>query len=292
MLRKNLLPSFNYKQIISLVLLLLVINTPPSTQTPLTQQYDCPHGCECNEQDLSAKCNDIDALINAYSIKHPTKNFLPIKILDLSNNQLTKISHHLELLTNLTDLNLSHNRLTQVHKLHFDHLEKLDLSHNRITSGKLSKLPKNVIHLNLSHNEITFLPSDFMKLKKLRSLELNENPLNCTCETLMIRNWIQYQHVWTDKAIICASPLFFKGQPWVQARQNEICIESYSSTTSQPDVAAVAANKYNWDELEDENDVMMGDQPADEATDVEYDDDDGEGVSRNGENGNILLSRY
>lgn len=264
----SLLPSISYKQI-TLVLLLLVTLTSPSSQTPLAahNQYDCPQSCECDESQLRAKCSDFDALISAYSIKHTAttttrKNFMPIKILDLSNNQLTKVSNQLELLVNLTELNLSHNRLTQVHKLHFEHLETLDLSHNRITSGKLSKLPKNVIHLNLSDNAITHVPSDFMKLKKLRSLELSGNPLNCTCETLMIRNWIQYQHVWTDKVIICASPQMFKGQPWVQARQNDICLESFSTSTTQ-------RSTYNWDELEDDNDVMMGDAPAA--------DDDGEG---------------
>lgn len=269
----SLLPSINYNQIIILVVVLLVTLTSPSSQTPLASQYECPQACECNESQLSAKCSDIDALISAYSIKHhPTrKNFMPIKILDLSNNQLTKIYNQLELLVNLTDLNLSHNRLTQVHKLHFEHLETLDLSHNRITSAKLSKLPKNVIHLDLAHNEITYLPSDFMKLKKLRSLELSENPLNCTCETLMIRNWIQYQHVWTNNVIICASPQVFKGQPWVQARQNDICIES-SSTTQ--------ASKYNWD---DEN--MLGDDPnaydngSEEDVEESTVEDEGEGPS-------------
>lgn len=249
------LPSINYKQSVSLVLLLLVTFTSPSIQTPSTH-YDCPSGCVCDETQLSARCESIEALIESYSVKAhhhvAKKNFMPIKSLDLSNNRLTKISHQLELLTDLTALNLSHNQLTQVHKLNFEHLETLDLSHNRISSAKLAKLPKNVVHLNLSHNEITYLPSDFMKLKKLRSLELTENPLNCTCETLMIRNWITYQHVWSNEIIKCASPQIFKGQPWLQARQNDICIESMSTTTQQ--------SRYNWDEMED-NDVMMGDDP-------------------------------
>lgn len=264
------LPSINYKQSISLVLLLLVTFTSPSIQTPLTH-YDCPRDCVCDETQLSARCENIETLIESYSIKAhhhvARKNFMPIKSLDLSNNQLTKISHQLELLTNLTELNLSHNQLTQVHKLNFDHLEILDLSFNRITSAKLSKLPKNVVHLNLSHNEITYLPSDFMKLKKLRSLELTENPLNCSCETLMIRNWITYRHVWSDNIIKCASPQLYKGQPWLQARQNEICIEALSTTTQQ--------SKYNWDELED-NDIMMGDDPNAGTEDDNDEDGDGE----------------
>jgi Leucine rich repeat len=259
----SLLPSFNYKQFISLVILLLV--TSPSTQTP-SVEYECPSSCVCDTAKLSARCDNIESLIASYNKKHHGNHLMPIKSLDLSKNQLTKVSNQLEVLVNLTDLNLSHNRLTQVHKLNFEHLEKLDLSHNRITSAKLSKLPKNVIHLNLTHNEITYLPVDFMKLKKLRTLELFENPLNCTCDTLMVRNWISYQHVWSSNVIKCLSPQIFKGQPWLQAKQNDICIEPSSTTTQRSN------SKYNFDNY-DENDVMMGDQPAsDDDTDAVKDD--------------------
>lgn len=278
----SLLPSINYKHIITLVILLLVTQTPSSSSS--SSPYDCPSGCQCNVADFSARCENLDSLIRSYSSKDnknhhnheqaalANSNWMPIKSLDLSNNQLTKISNQLELLVNLTELNLSHNRLTQVSKLNFEHLEKLDLSYNRITSGKLSKVPKNVVHLNLMHNEITYLPVDFMKLKKLRSLELNGNPLNCTCDTLMVRNWIGLQSVWSSNAIKCTSPQNVKGQPWLQARQNDICIEQLSTTTS-------SSGKYKWDDF-DANDVMMGDQPAndvdnddDNERDVDYDDD-------------------
>jgi Leucine rich repeat len=267
----SLLPSINYKQFIALIILLLV--TSSTTQSP-SAKYDCPSGCECNETDLSARCDNLDELIASYSQKqHKIRhNFMPIKSLDLSNNQLTKLTNQLELLVNVTELNLSHNQLTQVHKLNFANLEKLDLSHNRITSAKLKKLPKNVIHLNLANNEITYMPVDFMKLKKLRSLELAGNPLNCTCNTLHVRNWITYHHVWSDKTILCASPMTVKGQPWLQARQNDICIEPSSTTTQR--------SKYNWDNYEDDNEIMMADQPQDDTdkteTDVEYDEDEPE----------------
>lgn len=271
--KNSLLPSINYKQFISLVILLLV--TASTTQTPSSSsssstQYVCPNGCECNIEDFSARCENLEALIASYSNKHSKKNFMPIKSLDLSNNQLTKISNQLELLVNLTELNLSHNHLSQVHKLNFEHLVKLDLSHNRITSAKLSKLPKNVVQLNLMHNEISYLPIDFMKLRKLRTLELSGNPLNCTCETLMVRNWISYQPVWSSNVIKCMSPPIFKGQPWLQARQNDICIEP-SSTTER------SISKYNWDNYDD-NENMMADQPqVDEdnnGNDFEYENDE------------------
>lgn len=92
------------------------------------------------------------------------------------------------------------------------------------------------------------------------------NPLNCTCNTLHVRNWITYHHVWSDNHILCASPFIVKGQPWLQARQNDICIEPSSTTTTQ-------RSKYNWDDYEDDNEIMMGDQPQADDDDVEYEEE-------------------
>lgn len=253
---QNVLPLLSYKQIFSLLILLLV--TSLSTQTPSTP-YVCPTDCECNIDNFSARCENLESLIASYSRKHASKKFMPIKSLDLSNNELTKISNQLEVLVNLTELNLSNNKLSQVRKLNFPHLETLDLSHNHITSGKLSKLPKNIVNLNLAHNDITYLPVDFMKLKKLRTLDLHENPLNCTCETLHVRNWMSYQNVWSSMVIKCTSPQIVKGQPWLQVRQMDICLET--TTTSI---------KKTWDDMED-NDVMLGDEP-------QHDDNEGDQV--------------
>lgn len=268
----SLLPSINYRNIISLIILSLV------TSTATSAQYDCPNSCECDEATFSARCDNLGELIASYSHKqHKSRhNFMPIKLLDLSNTKLTKLTHQLEVLVNISELNLSHNQLTQVNKLNFAQLETLDLSHNRITSAKLKKLPKNVVHLNLAHNEITYLPVDFMKLKSLRSLDLTGNPLNCTCNTLHVRNWMTYHHVRSDNPILCTSPVIVKGQPWLQARQNDICIEPSSTTTQR--------SKYNWENYEDDNEIMMGDQPqedeqqADEPKDedIEYEEEDEE----------------
>lgn len=260
----NVLPLLSHKNIISLVILLLV--TSSSTQTP-SLPYICPTDCECNLQDFSARCENLDTLIGTYTRKSTSRWLMPIKSLDLSNNGLTKISNQLEVLVNLTELNLSHNKLSQVRKLNFQHLETLDLSYNHITSGKLSKLPRNIVSLNLAHNQITYLPIDFMKLKKLRTLDLHENPLNCTCETLHVRNWMSYQNVWSSKVIKCTAPQIVKGQPWLQARQNDICFES---TTTMRGI------KDKWDDI-DGNDVMMGDQPQDDGENKE-DEDYGEDI--------------
>lgn len=258
------LPSFNLKHL-SLMLILLLVNTVTSTTTPITPitpttdiatpLYECPTSCICNETDFSARCNSLDGLISSLNSKAARRhNYMPIQVLDLSKNDLTKLTNQMELLVNLTELNLSNNQLTQVHKLKFKHLEKLDLSHNHITSAKLTKIPVNIVHLNLSYNEITYIPLGFMKLKKLRSIELNGNPLNCTCSTLHVRNWMSYRNIWSDEHIKCIAPLNVKDQPWLQAKQHEICNDEmkYEQTTR--------TTKYNWDNYDDENELMMGDE--------------------------------
>lgn len=263
-------PSFNLKQL-SLILILLLVNTvtsiTPTTETTATTEtvaipvtpslYECPTSCICNETDFSARCNSLDGLITSLNSKAARRhNYMPIQLLDLSNNGLSKLTNQMELLINLTELNLSNNQLTQVHKLKFRHLEKLDLSHNHITSAKLTKIPVTIVHLNLSFNEITYIPLGFMKLKKLRSLELNGNPLNCTCSTLHVRNWMSYRNIWSDEHIKCSAPLNVKDQPWLQAKQHEICNDEMKTEQTTK-----AGSKYNWDNYDDDdNELMMGDE--------------------------------
>lgn len=266
----KLLRALNHK-FLTFSILLLFINASSSTDSSLVT-YQCAKSCSCNQTTLSARCEDFQELITSYKNDRRFHKLMPIKSLDLSNNQITKLSTQLELFTELEELNLSHNRLTHVNKLNFKKLQKLDLSSNQITSAKLKKIPKTVVELNLSDNEITYLPVDIMKFKELRKLEMAGNPLNCSCDTLHVRNWLNSHHVWTDK-IICSSPVVVKGQPWLQVRQYDICFEP-SSTTER--------SKYNFGDY-DENDIMMGDDPnvdnADEddtKDDVEYDEEEAE----------------
>lgn len=261
----KLLRVLNHKFLIQCILLLLLTNVASSSSiaNPHAVTYQCAKSCECNQTISSARCDDVNELIASYKDDNRLHVLMPIKQLDLSNNQLEKVSHQLEILGDVEELNLSHNKLTQVQKLNFQNLQKLNLSNNRITAAKVKKVPRTVVELNLAYNEITYLPTEFMKFKQLRRLEMTGNPLNCTCDTLHVRNWLNTNNVWTDK-IVCASPISVKGRPWLQVRQNDICFEP-SSTTQQ----APFKSKYNWDEYEDGNDIMMGDQPQDDdATDT------------------------
>lgn len=202
----------------------------------------CPLDCTCSDVEIHnqtyghAKCSSLKGL---REIGKDTT----IQSVDCSAIDISKITTQLDKLTSLTRLDLSNNHISEVPKLS-KRIRVLNLAHNSITSGKLSKIPLYVRHLNLSHNDITYLPLDFMELHDLKSLELIGNPINCTCETLQVRNWLQENRVWTDNHVTCSSPLRFKGQPWLQVKQSEVC---------------PASLPYIWDDQE--NELMQGDQP-------------------------------
>lgn len=184
--------------------------------------FKCPEYCSCMEVQRPrnsynhATCTSLEGLRQLGK----TSN---IHSLDLSNMNLTKITNQLDKLKNLTRIDLSNNRLSEVNNLSAKRVRILNLGNNRITSGKLTKIPVTVKHLNLTNNDITYLPLDVKRLIHLKSLELSGNPLNCTCETLEVRNWLQERNVWTDRPVLCMAPLEIKGRPWLQIRQSDVC---------------------------------------------------------------------
>lgn len=202
---------------------------------------ECPSHCHCStiivEQPhqsagpfLHAKCTTTEGLRSIGKTNS-------LQSVDCSRIDITKFSTTLDKLTNLTRLDLSQNRLSEVPKLN-KRIRVLNLAENQITSAKLTQLPKYVQHLNLSHNELTYLPAELKTLGHLRSIELHGNPINCTCETLQVRNWLAEQMVWTDKVVRCSGPPHWKGLPWLQVKDGDACGDGI-----------------------DDNELMLGDQP-------------------------------
>ncbi|XP_055686377.1 protein windpipe [Lutzomyia longipalpis] len=231
--------------------LLLSLATPSVTANPT-----CPAGCTCILSPNSAttfshvRCQNADHIAEVGPIS--------VETLDLSNAGIVRLTNHLENLQNLTHLDLSNNRLSEANRLN-KKIRELNLSYNRITSGKLGKLPLRVQVLNLTHNEITYLPMTLMKLRDLKQIELAGNRINCTCETLQVRNWLQQRHVWSDRPVKCHSPIRFKGMPWLQVKQADVCDDDRERNI--------------WGDANDDNELMMGDAPA-SSGDSEYDDNE------------------
>jgi len=97
--------------------------------------------------------------------------------LDLSDNQLTELPKGLDKLTKLTILFIDGDQLTDVTGLEkLTQLTGLHLSNNQLTEVKgLEKLTQLTI-LELAHNQLTELPEGLEKLTQLTKLNLASNP--------------------------------------------------------------------------------------------------------------------
>ncbi|XP_055379833.1 protein windpipe [Condylostylus longicornis] len=215
---------------------------------PLGSSQDwCPSDCTCTviprTNQNHAKCTSLNGLLES-------KN-LPIHSLDLSHANLTKINH-LDKLRALTTIDLSYNKLSDIGHLG-PRVKHINLKHNKITSAKLVNIPGTVVDLDVSFNEITYLPLELSKLN-LTKIELFGNKLNCTCDTLEVRNHLVKNSVFTSYPVKCTHPIELKGTLWLQIKQDLYC----KKETDKDDENVDEMKKINDD---NENELMLGDAP-------------------------------
>ena len=110
-----------------------------------------------------------------------------LKVLDLSDNELTSIPKDITRLQNLTTLNLTNNRLTSIPKAitRLQNLTTLDLRNNQLTSvpEAISRL-QNLTTLDLRNNQLTSVPEAIANLTKLTTLDLGYNQLTSFPEAI------------------------------------------------------------------------------------------------------------
>lgn len=202
----------------------------------------CPLNCDCSivsESQLKnyAKCENLKGFENSAELQS-------IEFLNLSNANLTKINNNLGKF-NFIGIDLSYNRLSAIGELGRQ-IKFLNLSHNFLTSDALWNIPQHVENLDLSYNKITLLSFELTKLRHLQFFELVGNEINCTCETLEVRNWLVQNHVKTENPIKCNFPPKFGGQSWLHAQQSHVC-----------NIDDDGLNEKNI--LDEENDLMLND---------------------------------
>ena len=112
---------------------------------------------------------------------HHFENLLNIEKVDISYNQITTIPSEKIEYPKCTNLSIKGNRLqkfpTAVSDAHS--LEILDLSENRISSIEDDAFDglENLIELDLSYNELHYLPTSIGKLTKLKRLNISGNKI-------------------------------------------------------------------------------------------------------------------
>lgn len=118
----------------------------------------------------------------------------------------------------------------------------LNLANNRIQKLSFVHLPSSVSSLDLTNNLLKDVPSDREHLVGLEHLEMEGNPLDCSCENLLARDRLLIANVYIDN-VKCASPAKFEGKSWLELKSKDICKVPKTETNFM--------------------DMMMGDQPID-----------------------------
>lgn len=161
----------------------------PLIYPSLTYPVSCPALCECRPIENKITCSV------AYLEDIPEGVSADISILDLSFNEFKDIPAKLADFNNLTDLDLSHNKITTLTKNSFKglyKLKKLNLAHNKFNNWAdlhpyTFYMSKDLTYLNLSSNFL-WLSAPIktpILIPSLHTLDLS----NCSLETLTPRIW-------------------------------------------------------------------------------------------------------
>ncbi|XP_076662044.1 leucine rich repeat protein windpipe [Halictus rubicundus] len=132
-------------------------------------------------------------------------NLTSLRHLDLSGGHLKRIdSGCFRNLTNLRSLNLAENQIASLY------------------SGAFQKLP-HLHSLNLRKNKLRHLAPVITELKALKHLDVQGNPLQCDCATLLVRDMILKNGVKISKKVLCAGPKNMKSTPLFKPDASMIC---------------------------------------------------------------------
>jgi hypothetical protein len=117
-------------------------------------------------------------------------NMTQLTDLNLRCNQLTELPKEIGNMTQLKELNLSYNVFTEFPKeiCNLTNLTALDLSNNKLT--KLTKEIGNLTqltYLNLYENELTFFPLEIINLRILNIFQYSSNPFENLLHPIIYR---------------------------------------------------------------------------------------------------------
>ncbi|XP_069558781.1 toll-like receptor 8 [Brachyistius frenatus] len=219
-------------------------------------------------------------------------NLTNLTVLDISYNHITKIPGNIYeyFPRNLTNLHIGHNSLSDFmwDKLKcFRRLQILDLSFNFLShvTGFNSSISQTLTFLDLSHNHIVHLDDGFLKGQKsltaldlsnnkmtlinqttfqsgpenyIRTLFLQNNPFECTCDALNFILWIETNDVKIPKLtteVTCHTPEHQKNAALInfdikQCVNDSEAFRIYLLTTSFIIVfmlVATVAHLFYWD---------------------------------------------
>ncbi|XP_072742540.1 uncharacterized protein Wdp [Anoplolepis gracilipes] len=229
------------------------------------------HGLCSLENSTAAWCDELEDL-KQIETHH-------LMTLTVPTAQDTLIPGLFDNLTSLRHLNMSGGNLKTIESGSFrtlSNLRSLDLSYNYIEYLELASLEGliNLRKLNLQKNAIRQLPPALARLKHLRHLDIHDNPLECNCATLKVRDLIVQRKVFVSKKVVCAHPRNFKDMSLMKPNAAFVCNFEQQDREMQNDQAEGSGmysgsgddvlNELNSEEEEDEYTVETNGSTSEE----------------------------
>lgn len=129
-----------------------------------------------------------------------------LAFLSLSKNPRLFVGPSFLVSESITELDLSECGLTTLKSVYFKSLP--NLKYLFATKNELKTLgsqfgPSGVKFVNLAHNQIEYIYEDLEAYKRLRTIDLTGNPINCTCELSEIDKKLSSKGVAFGNSITC-----------------------------------------------------------------------------------------
>lgn len=156
--------------------------------------------------------------------------------LDLSHNSIPTVpSVVFESVPELRDLRLNGNPIMKVPNRAFTHvprLIRLDVSDCRVAlleSTAFHGLETSLEWLRFDKNQLRELkPVTITSLTRLRDVQLDDNPWNCSCKLRPLREWMLRRNVPYGTPPVCKSPARLAGTPWDKLELDDFACEPHS----------------------------------------------------------------
>ncbi|XP_062699450.1 slit homolog 3 protein [Aedes albopictus] len=178
-----------------------------------------------NLQILDLSVNEIEMLP-----KERLQGLRLLEILNISNNNIKELDEFTDDLQRLKVLDISSNQLERIQKNTLRHLvalQELYLNGNRIRSisSDAFRTLRALVTLDLRKNFFEDVPLRALKPLEthLKQLRLEENHLNCSCDTQELWEWLSDHRKWTSENVRCEQPAEVHGKSLLAMEPLEFC---------------------------------------------------------------------
>ncbi|XP_064466119.1 protein slit-like isoform X2 [Ornithodoros turicata] len=191
----------------------------------------CPHGCTCNGNAVHCSRQRLKAF--------PKNMQVTTTELYLDVNDIAVVPKELNLLKDITRLDLSNNQISVLPNNIFSNLSKLAtliISYNKLQCIQVDGFRglKSLRILSLHGNDISMIPDGaFRDLQSITHIALGANPLYCDCNLRWLSDWIKKDYIEPGIAR-CSEPHSMKDKLVLTAPSNRfVC-----TGKPEPDVLA------------------------------------------------------